>query len=199
MTDTRGKITHRARAAQLRDYSGIVWGAAHPSDIDCIMELNGQAFAIVELKLQGAGIPTGQRLLLANLIDTLMAGGAAAVGMIAEHNTMNCSTDIPTASARVVEMRFNKPNFLSFVDKRSVASARVVEMRFNKGWHITTKPHTVREIMERFFQAYAPEQLARLEGKTGAHNTLHGATGGQGDTTHRHEIETPHRAKETDE
>lgn len=134
----RGKIVYQARAAQLRDYSGLQWGKVSPGDIDCCIELNGQAFAIVELKLSGAGVPQGQRLLIARLVDTLAAGGAAAVGLIAEHDTRDCTMEIPAGSARVVEMRFNH------------------------GWHCCQSRRTVREVMERFFRVYVPDELARI-------------------------------------
>ena len=170
-----GKIHHRARAAQLRDFSGLRIGAAWPSDLDCVIEVDGAAFLIVEYKIEGVDVPRGQRLLIARYVDTLAAGGAAALGIIAEHNQHDCRRDIDCGAAIVRRIRWRGE------------------------WRGMDTRVMVRDALHGFFRRHAPQGYRRLvsgarnahNGARNAHNGAQAHNGGEGDIEHGSETQTP--------
>jgi hypothetical protein len=101
-----GKISFRARAQQLRDYSGLRFGNITPSDIDGAVDFGGRCFIFLEYKLAGAPIPYGQRLLYERICDALTTSETTSSAIIAEHN-QPADTDINCAGALAVEYRWD--------------------------------------------------------------------------------------------
>lgn len=99
----RGKIYNADRARQLRDFSTLRYGSITPSDIDAIIDFGNRAFVIIETKVAGTAVPRGQRLLLERMAKHLGAGSAAAVVLVAEHNTSPAQV-IDVGNCRVVEV-----------------------------------------------------------------------------------------------
>lgn len=99
----RGAVHSPARAAQLRDFTGLRYGLITPSDIDAFIDFGGKAYVIIETKVVGNPLPQGQRLLLERLCDALN-GSAHALVLIAEHNTP-AHRPIDIARALVSEYR----------------------------------------------------------------------------------------------
>ena len=85
----RGEIKNRKYAAQLRNFSGLVYGTngtITPTDIDGLIEYEDKCFVFIEAKYEGAELPYGQRLALERLVDSL---DKPSVLFIANH----CSKD----------------------------------------------------------------------------------------------------------
>ena len=123
MLNERGEIYHRARAKQLRDYSGLRFGNITPTDIDGLIEYHGKAFIIIELKYNDAPIFFGQMLALERLTDDL---GKPAICIIANHNIANPEQDV------------------------DVATCLVSQYRFKGVWRLPKKERTVKEIITLF-------------------------------------------------
>ena len=73
-TKKRGVITHRARAKQIIDFSGLRFGNITPTDIDGLIEYHDKCFLFVELKHSNKNrcdLDVGQRLALERLCNSL--------------------------------------------------------------------------------------------------------------------------------
>lgn len=95
----RGKIEHRERAAQIRDFSGLRYGNITPTDIDGLIEYKDRLFIFFELKMSGVDLPYGQALAIQRICDSLKK---PAIAFVANHNTP-IGQDIDTASAVVCQ------------------------------------------------------------------------------------------------
>ena len=81
----RGEIVNKARAQQLRDFSGLQFERGiTPTDIDGSVDFGGKLFMFVETKFKGTPLPKGQRLHLENLVKDHQS---PAVAYITEHET----------------------------------------------------------------------------------------------------------------
>lgn len=104
---SRGAIENRARAAQIRDYSGLRWGKITPTDIDGFTDFQDRAYVFIELKCGDADLPHGQRLALERLCHCCQVAGKFAVVFVARHNEPP-EEDIYAASAMVEEIWWNR-------------------------------------------------------------------------------------------
>lgn len=105
-TGPRGLVFNAERAAQLRDYSGLRYGAKTPTDIDGFLDFNDRLFVILELKVQGELLGRGQRLALERLCDSAhVEGRRDAIVIVAEHTTPS-QLPIDAARALVREYRY---------------------------------------------------------------------------------------------
>lgn len=105
--ETSGIILHRDRAAQIKDFSGLRFERGiTPSDIDGAVEFDGRLFIFIELKLEGAPMPTGQRIMYERITDAIASSGTNAYTLIATHN-FPCHSDIDVSNATVIAYRFN--------------------------------------------------------------------------------------------
>jgi len=93
----RGKIEHRNRAAQIRDFSGLRYGNITPTDIDGLIEYKDSLFIFFELKMSGVDLPYGQALAIQRLCDSL---NKPAIAFVANHDHQ-IGEDIDTANAVV--------------------------------------------------------------------------------------------------
>lgn len=123
----RGIINHKARARQLRDFSGLRYGNITPTDIDGLIEYHNKAFVIIELKYGDAEIKDGQRIALEVICDDLQSKKPAIV-IIARHYQHDTEKDIDTANAIVEKYR----------------SRRV--------WYTPQKQMTVKNIIDSFLK-----------------------------------------------
>ena len=99
----RGAIYARARAQQVRDYTGLLFGRITPTDLDGFMDFADRVFVFLELKHEDGRFPRGQRLALARLVDACQAARREAVLLVLMHAT---DSDIEAASLPVVEYRY---------------------------------------------------------------------------------------------
>lgn len=100
----RGTIHSRARAEQLRDFSGLRWGTITPTDIDLFLDFRNYLFVFGEAKHNTTELPKGQRIALERLCDATRKSGRVAMALICSHNT-DPSQPIPMADAIVTEYR----------------------------------------------------------------------------------------------
>lgn len=136
----RGIIRNRERASQLARFDGLRFGKSTPSDVDGVYDFGGRAFIVFELKSDDAPLPTGQRLLLQNMVDGWRDGGRLAAAMVARH-------DAPIGQD---------------ID---AGAALVSDVWFNKRWY-QVNGATLRQMVERFLLKHAPGELRRLTGAT---------------------------------
>ena len=106
-------------------------------------EISGKAFLFIELKFADAPVKDGQRILLSRVVDAISAPGRAAVAMIARHDA-DIGIDIDAGAAVVTEYYW---------------AGR---------WRRMEPVATARELTERFFRRFAPDELARLTGGASA-------------------------------
>ena len=103
----RGKIIHKERSLQVKDFSGLQFGKITPTDIDMSVDFGGKLFMFAELKSNGAELPAGQRWHLESLVKACMYPAAA---YIVEHDTP-VDEDIDVANT-IVKERFSNTQLL---------------------------------------------------------------------------------------
>lgn len=74
------------------DFTGIENQKIHPTDIDALLEFDNKVLILMEVKYNGAKIPTGQRLVLERLCDNW--DGKQAIVLKVEHNHEDKKTPI---------------------------------------------------------------------------------------------------------
>ena len=126
MQPVKGVIQNRARAKQLRDFSGLRFGNITPTDIDGLIEYHGKGYIILELKLRDAVLSDGQRLALERLTDDLSRAHKPTICILANHDTFEPEEDIDAANALVTEYRWQRQ------------------------WQIQKTSYNVREFIELF-------------------------------------------------
>lgn len=102
----RGVIKNRARARQLRDYSGLLFGNITPTDIDGLIEYHDKGYVIIEIKTKNKELEFGQRLALERLTDDLNRAFKPTICIIANHDIQDTNEDIDVAQTIVSEFRF---------------------------------------------------------------------------------------------
>jgi hypothetical protein len=109
----RGVIRNRARAKQLRDFSGLRFGKITPTDIDGFLEFNDTLFVYIEAKQMGASLPYGQKLALVrmcNAIDgtTNERGQARVAAIVVVGHSTSADQDVDYARASVAGVYYKK-------------------------------------------------------------------------------------------
>jgi len=85
--EDRGKIRNVAKYKQLISYEGMMrHRKITPTDIDGLIDYNGNAFIFLECKQIGKEIDVGQRMAYENLIDGLSECGKPACCIHFVHN-----------------------------------------------------------------------------------------------------------------
>lgn len=125
----RGKIVHRERAAQIRDFSGLRFGNITPTDLDGLIEWRDRAFVLMEVKHTDAVLPFGQRLALERMCDALHQAKPTLL-IVASH----CQP-----IGRDIDM----------------ATCDVVEYRSRGQWRAPKKPVLVRALVEQFLELFS--------------------------------------------
>lgn len=113
----RGKIAHRNRAAQIRDFSGLRWGNITPTDIDLIVDFQDKLWVIGELKHTDAPLPYGQQLALERLARDLHTVGKPVLCVVAEHST-EIGNDVIAADSIVRTYYWKKGKVWSWATPR---------------------------------------------------------------------------------
>lgn len=80
----RGQIYNRARATQVRDFTGLRWNNITPTDVDGLIDFQNNAFVLFELKRKGTEIPFGQELAIER-VAALMNTQKPTIAFLAEH------------------------------------------------------------------------------------------------------------------
>jgi hypothetical protein len=119
----RGKIVNRQYAAQLRNFSGLLFGKNNtitPTDIDGLIEYENKGFIFIEAKYGKTDIPYGQKLALQRLVDNLKK---QSILFVARHNS---DGDI------------------------DMANAIVTEYYYQGGWREFDRPFTLKQCIDAF-------------------------------------------------
>ena len=93
------------RARQLIDFSTLSWGNIHPTDIDAVMEFDGQKLILMEYKSNGKQSDKGQQLVLQRIADSWCKSSpfADAIVLYANHNS-KASEVVDGGEATVTQM-----------------------------------------------------------------------------------------------
>ena len=105
MHTDKGAIYNRARAKQLRDFSGLLYGNITQTDIDGLIEYQNKCYIFYETKLKGNPLPFGQRLALERITDDL-AKIKPTICIVSEHDIKDPNQDIYVSLTPVLEYRF---------------------------------------------------------------------------------------------
>lgn len=62
-------LKNRAQAGQIKQFSGLKFGAISPTDLDAFLDFGDRLFIFVEAKYKNSPLPFGQRLALERLCD----------------------------------------------------------------------------------------------------------------------------------
>lgn len=101
---SRGVIKNRRYANQVKDYSGIRFGKITPTDIDGFIDFGDKAFVIIEVKYGDTDVPTGQKLAIERLCDSLNQQ-KPTVAIIARHDS---NGDIDVGNCVATEIRYKR-------------------------------------------------------------------------------------------
>lgn len=101
-------INDRDKVKQVIDFTGVQNGAMHPSDIDAVLEFDGQILILIEVKYQGSPIPTGQKLLLERICDSWHDAVKRSIVLKVEHKFRDSKKNIPLNECFVTEFYYNK-------------------------------------------------------------------------------------------
>ena len=108
MLEVKGLIRDPARARQLRDFSGLLFGNITPTDIDGLIEYQNIGYVIMELKYKDAELKDGQKLALARMNDDFERAGKKSLCIIARHFVDDCNIAIDVANTTVTEFRYQQ-------------------------------------------------------------------------------------------
>ncbi len=92
-----GIIRNRQQIAQIKVYKGLKFGSITPTDIDFFIEYKNKGFIFAEAKFSNTEMPTGQKIALQRLCDSL---NKKSVLFLLEHNS---NDDIDFSLAKVRE------------------------------------------------------------------------------------------------
>lgn len=105
----RGDIKHRYRAKQINSFAGLIRRRnITPTDIDGLIEYNGNAFIMLEGKYGDAKLPEGQKMALENLANAIIDGKKIVVIIVYRHYIENTNEDIIVSQQFVSDVYFNK-------------------------------------------------------------------------------------------
>lgn len=80
-------ILYPKRIKQVLDFRGVGNSLIHPSDIDAVLEFDGEYLIIFEVKLKGVGVPIGQQRLFKEIADAWQRVNKEAFVVYCEHET----------------------------------------------------------------------------------------------------------------
>lgn len=120
----RGATTHKARATQARDFTGLIYGKITPTDVDGLIEYQNKGYVFIEAKFGDAEMPYGQRLALERLCDDLQKVKPTLLILAKHNNAVNEEIDF--------------------------AKCIVDGYRYKNEWH--KMKVTVKELIDRFIK-----------------------------------------------
>ena len=105
MASEMGRYEHERRARQLIRFDGMVFDRNKSfTDIDAMMDYGGRAWLMFEVKGEGVGLTTGQRILAENFVRMARDAGRYAVVAVVEHHVTDCDRDVYLADCDVIEV-----------------------------------------------------------------------------------------------
>lgn len=105
----RGDIKHRDRAKQINSFAGLIRRRnITPTDVDGLIEYNGNVFIMLEGKYGDAELPKGQRMALENLANAILDGKKKVVIIVYRHYIQNSNQDVIVSEQFVSDVYFDK-------------------------------------------------------------------------------------------
>ena len=100
-------INDSNKVVQAIDFSGVQNKNMHPSDIDAVLEFDNKLLILMEIKIKGKQLPTGQKLMLQRICDAWdSCDNKNGLVLKIEHNHYTAKTDIPLRNCVVTEIYF---------------------------------------------------------------------------------------------
>ena len=96
------KLIHNPRIRQVIEFDGLQYGTITPTDIDGCIEYHDKAVVFMEYKLQGYGMPDGQKKCLERLTDDITLAGREAVLLLCQHTIYDIWQTVPGKDGKVV-------------------------------------------------------------------------------------------------
>jgi len=105
----RGDIKHRDRAKQINSFAGLIRRRnITPTDVDGLIEYNGNVFIMLEGKYGDAELPKGQRMALENLANAILDGKKKVVIIVYRHYIQNSNQDVIVSEQFVSDVYFDR-------------------------------------------------------------------------------------------
>lgn len=105
----RGDIKYRERAKQINSFAGLIRRRnITPTDIDGLIEYNGNVFIMLEGKYGDAELPKGQRMALENLANAILDGNKKVVIIVYRHYIENSNQDVIVSEQFVSDVYFHR-------------------------------------------------------------------------------------------
>jgi len=93
--EKRGSYNHKAMGKQLLCFDGIDYGGnITPMDIDGLIEWHDQKRVLLEIKLQGVKVLTGERVALERMVKDFARVGKESIAIIADHKVFQTYKDV---------------------------------------------------------------------------------------------------------
>lgn len=102
----RGEIVNVARAQQINDFSGLIYGKITPTDIDGMIEYKNKGYVFFEVKYKDKDLPFGQRLALERLVNDVSTKDKKSIALIIEHYISDTNEGVPIAECYVREIYY---------------------------------------------------------------------------------------------
>ena len=105
----RGDIKYRERAKQINSFAGLIRRRnITPTDVDGLIEYNGNVFIMLEGKYGDAELPKGQRMALENLANAILDGNKKVVIIVYRHYIENSNKDVIVSEQFVSDVYFDR-------------------------------------------------------------------------------------------
>lgn len=103
----RGEIRNEQYAGIINNFSGLQrHRKITPTDIDGIIDYNGNALIILEGKFKGTEMPHGQKFALQHLCDAIKAGGRYVICLVFTH-TCTPGEQVQVSECVVTKVYYN--------------------------------------------------------------------------------------------
>ncbi|GHU34915.1 hypothetical protein FACS1894105_02570 [Clostridia bacterium] len=97
----RGEINFPARARQINNFSGLLFGKITPTDVDGEIEYHDKAWVRIEVKYRGKELPFGQKLCIERFVSDVHKSGKSALAIVVEHEVDDPNQSVPVADCYV--------------------------------------------------------------------------------------------------
>lgn len=105
----KGDIKYRERAKQINSFAGLIRRRnITPTDVDGLIEYNGNVFIMLEGKYGDAELPKGQRMALENLANAILDGNKKVVIIVYRHYIENSNKDVIVSEQFVSDVYFDR-------------------------------------------------------------------------------------------
>lgn len=109
--EKRGSYNHTKMGRQLLRFDGLSWGNVTPMDIDGLIEWKDKKRVLIEIKMKGVKVLTGERLALERMADDFANVGKESLVIIADHTVFDAKEDVQVRDCIVREIYYTKEKY----------------------------------------------------------------------------------------